>query len=347
MREFFPVRAILLLGCAILTACGDLVPTKPRPFSGEIHELLAVEHAAGRYVAVGGISRTEDGVLVPDADRVLIVSSEDGTNWRRAELEPREGTLFDVAYGNGSFVAVGGRSIGLTGRQPIMLRSQDGVRWSPVESEAAIFWRSLVFGNGHFLALGLQSAAPRFAIARSVDGITWEEVAEANFWATGLAFGDGTFIVHGDAGTVGVSTDGESWSRVTIPLLNSVTDVSYLDGRFVASGHHDCCFGEIPEWIGYFTATSTDGSSWETASKSTRVAFFAQASGNGSYVATSLSALYTSGDLTSWNRTYDVEESQRWRTDVLFGGGRFVAVGREEIAISEDGRSWRSVAIPR
>jgi hypothetical protein len=348
-RATSSIRVALLLCAAalpILAACGDRDIVRPGPGADGFIELSAVTHAGGRFVAVGGTQAVEDGYLVVGSDRAAIAISDDGESWRRAPLPELEGALFEVAHGNGAFVAVGGRAGGPTGPRSLMLRSEDGESWAEVEGAPGLSWRSIVFGNGRFLAAGIDPATLWYDLAASIDGIDWEVIATTNLFSTRLAFGDGRFLLYGEAGGVGVSEDGENWEWIALPPLNLVTSIAHLDGRWVSSGVFDCCFGEVPAAIEYYASISADGRQWETTRRPAGPTFHVMAFGNGAYLGLAVGEVLRSTDLASWSRTFDAEEGMRWRTGATFAQGKFVVVGRHEITTSADGQSWRATAIP-
>lgn len=344
---------------SLLAGCADAAPTRPDPeppvqpstphpplaaAPDTIHELLAVAAGADRLVAVGTrfLASREQGVLL-DSSRPVVALSGDGLRWERVEPVPGDGTLFDVAHGGGVFVAVGGRTIGTP--SSLLLVSSDATSWRGAERAPARQWRAVEFGGGRFLASAVDPASLTSTVAASVDGLRWEIVAELPFLVRGIAHGAGVFVAYGESGRVATSADGREWIWSTLAPLSRVVGLRFLDGRFVASGLEDCCYGEAPEQIRYFSAFSPDGSHWEVRARPSGPPLFALASGPGALVGLAHDALLASRDGIVWTRTLEVGDAA-WRLDVVFAGGRFVVVGRGGINVSEDGRTWRGVSPP-
>jgi hypothetical protein len=90
--------------------------------------------------------------------------------------------LFGVAYGNGTFVAVGGLGTILT--------STDGVTWTSETSGINYHLWGVTYGNGTFVAVGDDGT-----ILTSTDGVTWtSETSGTNYNLEGVTYGNGTFV---------------------------------------------------------------------------------------------------------------------------------------------------------
>jgi uncharacterized membrane protein len=121
----------------------------------------------GSGVATGTYTlqvRATSGGLTKTANLSLTVSAPGGgggggagTTWTVRNLGD---SLFGVTYGNGLFVAVGGRGTILT--------SPDGVTWTPRASGTDKFLFGVAHGNGLFVAVGWDGT-----ILTSPDGVSW------------------------------------------------------------------------------------------------------------------------------------------------------------------------------
>jgi hypothetical protein len=130
--------------------------------------------------------------------RSTIFSSSDGTNWTKKDLGTDE-FLYGIAYGNNTFVAVGGSydwlSDSFTGS---VLTSTDGQNWIKQSLIGMEFLNGTAFGNNIFLAVG-----ERGSIISSTDGITWEQKAHSispNLRNT--IYSNNTFFALGVSGTI-------------------------------------------------------------------------------------------------------------------------------------------------
>jgi hypothetical protein len=208
--------------------------------------LRAAPTKTGVYVAVGYGGRR--------------LRSTDGVNWEiTAEWAENGGdnrdNLISVAFGNGTFVAVGGGVTDKKGPGGRILTSSDGKEWK--ELPGYKFRVSpVLFDNGRFVAGG-----PEYRLLWSKDGATWEtggKIAEpaATHFRMGAA-GNGVFVFAGNgrksekeihwvvASKDGTAIDSE---RIDFPPVRGMT---FGNGRFVVVG---------PDGL---RMSSADGAKWE------------------------------------------------------------------------------------
>src|SRR5262249_55564717 len=86
-------------------------------------------------------------------------------------------------------------------------------------------------------------------LARPLDSWTWRIPLPTGNFLFGVAFGNGQFVAVGEAGTVGTSPDGVTWSQRQRVTSNDLIGVTYGNGQFVAVG-------------GNTAVTSPDGADW-------------------------------------------------------------------------------------
>jgi len=208
--------------------------------------LWAAPPKIGVYVAVGYGGRR--------------LRSTDGVNWDIVAQWKVDGgddrdNLICVAYGNGTFVAVGGGVTDKNGPGGRILTSADGKDWKEHPG-----WNfrvhPVLFGNGRFVAGG-----PDYRLLWSADGATWEaggKIADpaATHFRMG-AFGNGVFVLAGNGRRseqeihwAVVSKDGTAVDaqRTDLP---PITALAFGGGRFVAVG---------PDGL---RLSSADGDKWE------------------------------------------------------------------------------------
>lgn len=134
----------------------------------------------GVYVSANG----DDFLLSGNYPRGLLTSI-DATNWTLT-FTNSDVRLFDIAYGNGRFVAVGGHVVIETGSdgystvtydKGVVLSSTDGYTWTRYELDDCYLLNSIAFNDGIFMAVGLHGA-----IARSENGIDWSVREVALDW---------------------------------------------------------------------------------------------------------------------------------------------------------------------
>ncbi|MBX6351037.1 MAG: S-layer homology domain-containing protein [Clostridia bacterium] len=118
-----------------------------------------------------------------------------------------------MAYGNGTYVAVGAL-------ETILTSTDDGDTWT-LRHEAqgtpanTGYLQSVAFGNGKFVAVGYNNTI----LVSADDGLTWTTVSSySNPVYSGhfesVIFVDGRFVMAGTSGQVLTSEDGETWSPV-------------------------------------------------------------------------------------------------------------------------------------
>jgi len=232
--------------------------------------------------------------------------------------------LYGVTYGHGKFVVVGFASF---------LSSADGSQWiaGSFAGGQAGFGYAVTAGPDRFVAPGVWAS-----IHGSTNGLDWVlQRAPTNVYAlTGVAYGNGRYVIVGDA--VLTSTDGTNWS--VEPVTNRPAAVTFLNGWFLGGG-----YGQI--------LRSTNGANWTRQSLSMDGWVNGIAYGRGLYVAVgsvwnpvagaSDCSILTSTNGLDWQRSAFF--LRRELSSVAFGAGHFVAVGQlGTILVSHDGVSWAS-----
>ncbi|MBU5615194.1 RCC1 domain-containing protein [Geomonas azotofigens] len=177
---------------------------------GTPYSLRGVAYGNGRYVLVGtgGVLRVSDdgvnwmpvsfgmgsfGAVTFANNRFVasygsgIVTSPDGVSWSYSTVPwTGGGMLYSIAYGNGTFVAVGMKGTILT--------SVDGNYWSLAHSGTDSILNGVSFGNGAFVAVGEGGT-----ILTSPDGFTWSRVNTGITTNTfnAVTYGAGSFVAVG------------------------------------------------------------------------------------------------------------------------------------------------------
>jgi hypothetical protein len=159
--------------------------------------------------------------------------------WTWRNPLPQGNPLLSVAYGHGSFVAVG--SFGT------ILTSSDGVAWTLQNSGTMNWLWAVTYANNTFVAVGDNGT-----ILTSLDGLTWASQSSGiSGCLYGVTYGKNTFVAVGDPGRILTSPDGVTWTSQTSGTLQGLMGVTYGNGTFVAVG-----LGTI--------LTSADGVTWKT-----------------------------------------------------------------------------------
>lgn len=191
------------------------------------YELRAVAYGNGQWMALG-----RDGNWNNNGSRVWR-SKDNAVTWgdssqqggmAMVEKISGVGQYWGLAYGNGTWVAVGYQDYSpATGiisylkepaQDPSMSMWQSAMLPMGGGAQAAAL-RKVCFGNGTFVAIG-----DKGAIYSSVDGQNWvERSSGVTENLHGVAYGNGAFVVVGQAGSALVSKNsGQSWTRSELPV---------------------------------------------------------------------------------------------------------------------------------
>ncbi|GHV86834.1 hypothetical protein AGMMS50255_1300 [Spirochaetia bacterium] len=259
---------------------------------------------------------------------------DSGLNWTKV-TESHFGDDYysdikSIAFGNGKFVAGGGRGKIAT--------STDGINWTLETSPfgTAITNNAIVaYGDGIFLA-GYNKTD---GIWTSTDGSNWTNVAANSPFSTFdsidcIAFGNNTWVlVSGNA--TSCSTDGGiTWSALGFPDF-SIKSIVYGDGKFVAVGNR----GKI--------VTSINGSTWTLVKDDIfddgYTSLDSVVYGNGKFVAVGKNGTATSTNGSTWTLTADNKFSAfNSIKGIAYGNSQYVVAGQflDYLAVSPDGSDW-------
>lgn len=309
--------------------------------SGEIWSQMA--YGNGVFVAVGGITKQ-------------LMYSHDGIHWMTSSmpfLDFWDGVIFD---GN-RFIASSDGSPSGEIRKTCFAYSYDGISWMTLNiidpnnfSEMFVSngYVYMACGNGTIVALNSGSVSGGSG-GRNVEYLYSTDNGNQWIWSntlpTGVSmwmdieFGNGAFIAAAyNRSIIGRSSDGISWEELNVPIASTGRRcLSYGNGCFVFVG------ARTSEQAAAAYSTN-NGSTWTAVDLpasfgiSPKVAF-----GNGMFVAldpSSSDVAAYSTDCKVWTEVR-LPVSDDW-ADVIYGNGRFVAIGyqSDNIVYSEDGITW-------
>ncbi len=303
-----PARCVAVGEGVLLTSTdGESWSTQPLPDG--IQYAGGVIYAAGQFVAAGGSGNG-------------IATSSDGLDWT---VSAPGVELNSVAYGNGTFVAVGPRGAVLT--------SANGASWLPASSGSTQNLAAVAFGNGRFVATNA-AAAGKGSVLVSTDGVHWTPAEAGTAYNQAVTFGDGRFVVAGSGTSVATSTDGSAWTEAPLGSYANLLGIAYGAGRFVAVGDQGAVY------------TSTNATAWGPGSSPTSAPLQGIAWTEGRFVAVGWGGgIYTSPDglqFTARQRGTGVE-----LTSGVAAGGRTVVVGwGGTVLTSDDGVAFTPRATP-
>jgi hypothetical protein len=270
----------------------------------------------------------------------LTVSAQTGLDrWQWRLPKPQGSRLFDVARGNGRFVAAG--------KAGNLITSPDGHNWRNTTVETDADFRIVVFGNGVFLAAGsfyeplIHTNVSKFyddyynhslkdfagIVLVSSNGIDWSPsiIPEDNYF-TELTFGNGVFVASGpNTRALYLSTDGVRWEAVS----REGTGIGFIvfgNGRFVGRD-----LGQD-----YSLSYSLNGREWFPSTLTGRAITFT----DGRFFAWDYIDIYQSYDGNAWNR---IAEVQGFTPSFVGSAGKFVGQGSlpvGQVHYSTDAVHW-------
>jgi hypothetical protein len=259
-KKGVPAAPVAGAGTWVAVGGGSVIATSPNGkdwtsvisqggSSGEIYYGYSVAYnGTNRWVAVGSSSGSK------------LATSTDSITWTQIAFNAYgglTGNVFDVAYANGRWVAVGAGSI--------IASSTNGTSWTASTTKGGITQGSAVaYGNGLWIVVGSGSA-----IATSTNGTAWTEVPVGQRGS----IGSGTAVAYGRNGTGAGLWVVASNTFVTSPDGTNWTDIIYDPVDFTTGGlisTYDIAYGIDASGIGLWVAvgegsaiaTSTDGSNW-------------------------------------------------------------------------------------
>jgi hypothetical protein len=191
--------------------------------------LERITHGQGLFVSVGAAGK--------------VLTSPDGMQWA-TQASGTMFNLFDVAHGNGQFLATGPNA---AYTQRAFVTSTNGTNWTVSVENGSPFW-GLAFGKGVYVAVGSSGA-----IRTSTNGTVWTSRASGTTYPLNdVAFGGNQFVAVGGAGTIVTSPDGLTWTRRLETGNGPDTSywVGFCGGVYLASA------------AGGPTFISTDGVRW-------------------------------------------------------------------------------------
>jgi len=217
--------------------------------------------AAWSSVAGGYIGNTAVFVAVSTGGTAAAYSADKGISWSATSL-PSSGTWSAVHYYGGYFVAV--RSGSNAGAY-----STDGQSWQASTLPATANWADITTGVVGSSTVWVTVASASNTAAYSVDnGVSWVAMGNlpANTTWSAVEFGNNRFFAVASGGTqAAISTNGTTWSSVTLPTSANWNCIAYGDDNFVviANGGTQALTSFTGETGSFTDRSMTASSSWE------------------------------------------------------------------------------------
>jgi len=263
--------------------------------------------------------------------------STNGTTWTGSTGNSNM-IVYGITYGS-QFVAVGNNN-----SAGVINYSTDGSSWNNVIDTTFTTSRinDVTYGGGRYVAVG-GSIDDNGQMAYSTNGTSWTAVTNTTFgtsYINGIAYGANKFVAVGSNGKMAYSTNGTTWTAVTDSKFSTSTIYGITYGgssgkeKFVAVGENNIAY-------------STDGITWTRATSGyygggilsrglNRIAW----GGNKFIAVASAGVMLYSLDGINWaridggtgtGRTQFDTGSLSLIRDIVYGNGRFLAVGSKNV----------------
>jgi hypothetical protein len=290
-----------------MTSSDGTTWTRSRPFGTN---LLSVAYGNGLFVAVGG-----------SFDTNWIITSPDGMNWTpRASPPPpfiNIPPLRGVAWGGDYFVAVDRKRT---------MRSGDGINWVTNSASGSPYeFAAVTCGAGRFVATG------PYTISWSTNVTNWFPASNfVGHYNSGIAYGNGYFVIVGNIGVTGYSTNGHNWTGLPWGQFRELSGVTFGAGQFVAVG------------MGGVIATSTTATNWPPRSDGPR-SFTRNiaCSDNECAFSDDSGIIRMSSDFMNWR----IVRSNTYVNRLAYVGNRFIGVWQGLVTVSGQ-PGWTNIAAP-
>lgn len=267
----------------------------------------------GRFVLVGD-APLDNGTTGLGAAN-LALTTTDGLNYTAGETVHIVGgarSFNDVAFGNGTFVAVGADAIIQT--------SNDGLKWSYSQVEFGKTLKSVAFGDNKFVAVGDNGL-----ILYSYNGKNWKKSTSAAIYSyNSVAYANGLFVLVGPKGVLATSTDGNFWLYRYSGTKENLTGVTFGNGKWVAVGSNNTLL------------TSPTAMQWTVSHPAAGNPHFTDiVFGNTQFVITGMNGqifLYTGN--SPWQKANS--NINKNLVGITYGNGLYLAVGSSGAIITSD-----------
>jgi hypothetical protein len=227
---------------------------------GQKYLVRHIVYGNGMFVAGEDFSRYRD--------TYAYYSTDNGKTWQTGDV----GGIFYVrhydsirgmAFGNGTFVAVGGDSYkpSIFSDQARAMYSKDGKKWTRTELGLGnAINRAVAYGGGTFVAMNGEGKS-----AYSTDGVKWtaatpSPVLDPGDGEIGIAYDadNKRFVAVADNGSAAYSDDnGKTWTTINdknLKLIKTFSDIDWGGGYFLAGGYSSSDTGKL--------VYSADGITW-------------------------------------------------------------------------------------
>ena len=257
------------------------------------------------------------------------------TSWNLV-LSNSPAGITSMAYGNGTFIGVGGG---------FDFISHDGSNWTVSETAPIINTGAIAYGKGMFVAFGTNNQYKANYVLQSTNGTTWTAIYTSSNTLFSAAYGNNTWVLIGanDIATATLTSSNWNWSEFQPSF--SPAYICYANGNFVISA----LIGGYSQIL-----SSPDGLMWQYDSQASIGGQDCIVFGNGKYSSFVLNGgsiwFSTSSDLINWSpySSFSVGGSVGGFAIGYYGNEFVLAIANNyngsggTVATSTDGTLWQT-----
>ncbi len=209
---------------------------------------------------------------------------------------------------------------------------------------------ALIIGLSTLFILSLFSSA---VYAKDLSDYQWianDSFSKYNY--SSIAYGSGKFVAVGHSGAIKTSEDGTSWVKRESNTQHWLRRIIWTGEKFIAVGYGYSPVTSNPVVV---ILTSEDGIKWvqqKTSDLGSDIRLGGIAWNGSKFVAVGEGGVCVSEDGINW----DIQTTQQGLEDVVWGDGRFIAVGYDypdmnssqpvaRLVSSEDGIEWDQIDV--
>jgi len=254
---------------------------------------------------------------------------------------PASGGGFDVYYTNGILYSLNS-GIRWTNQMWGGLYGLPNV-WFPSDT---FILHGATFGTNGFVAVGdtgytLEYMYPG-VVFTSTNGTSWFELPNSTSENRlyGCTYGNGLYVLVGDAGTIVVSSNLVNWTEITSYHRSAITAIACNTNLCIASALP--IFREYSSFADFTTLVSSNGINWSVSTVN-MPAMADLTSGDGRFVGVSQNNICTTADGYNWQNNGSFNNTFH---GVRYANGQFIAVGDNgSIFESADGINWNNHSV--
>ena len=292
-------------------------------------------------LSMGEVRAGEAGLFVAVGYGGRRIISHDGFSWENDqrwsdEAKDNDDVLFNVAFGAGCFIAVGGGS-----QVGHIISTRDGREWRSLQDVKGRV-ATVAFGHGRFVAghdaeLMYSSTGEKFEYGPRLD---WKGSVHARRSACGDTEAGFRFVIIGDVDLWlekkrvswrGVTSDGTRWEHTALDAP-AARDIAYGAGHFVVVGPNG------------LIESSHDGQAWERHDTGAMEDFSRVVWTGTRFLVSGGQVAWSSPDALTWMRLSRAIPCQiAWAREGFLGLG--LSWGGQ-IHLTRDFAEWKRVTLP-